>query len=113
MLDSKKVKGGEEYLVKWRGLGYAHSTWETRADLENDKVGAGEGVVSKVEGAIRMTQGVVFGHPVKGARITLCAIVVSRAGWGRGWSGGSISGLMEGLLAVLSSYFGCTLHRLT
>lgn len=27
------------YLVKWQGLGYAESTWESAGSLKHDKVG--------------------------------------------------------------------------
>ena len=33
ILDSKREKGGWEYLIKWKGYGPEHNTWEPRGNL--------------------------------------------------------------------------------
>jgi hypothetical protein len=33
--------GRRSFLVKWRGLGYAESTWESERDLQGEEVGVG------------------------------------------------------------------------
>ena len=35
ILDSKKIRGKQYFLVKWKGYGGHENTWQTRTDLKN------------------------------------------------------------------------------
>lgn len=43
MIARRTRNGRLQYLTKWRGLGYAESTWETEAALAQDQVWDGRG----------------------------------------------------------------------
>ncbi len=38
MIAKRSRVGRAQYLVKWRGLGYAESTWEEARDLNEEQV---------------------------------------------------------------------------
>ena len=37
ILNEKKIRGVEKYLVRWKGFTAEHDTWERREDLGNAK----------------------------------------------------------------------------
>jgi len=37
ILNKKKIRGVEKYLVRWKGFTVEHDTWERREDLGNAK----------------------------------------------------------------------------
>ena len=37
ILNKKKIRGVEKYLICWKGLTAEHDSWERREDLENVK----------------------------------------------------------------------------
>ena len=38
ILNKRKIRGVEKYLVHWKGFTAEHNSWEKREDLENAKV---------------------------------------------------------------------------
>jgi len=37
ILNKRKIRGVDKYLVQWKGFTAEHDTWEKREDLENAK----------------------------------------------------------------------------